>query len=128
VTQKQIHKAMQSALARAADLPEWIDAAQKSQAAWPDWRSALQMMHAPQGQGDIAPNHPARVRLAYDELFAHQLSLSLARASLRRGKGQISLGTGALQRRVLDSLLYRPTGAQTRAISDIVADMAAPSG
>lgn len=126
VTQKQITKAVQSALARTADLPEWINAAQKSREAWPDWRSALQMMHAPQGQGDISPNHPARLRLAYDELFAHQLSLSLARASLRRGKGQISLGTGALQRRVLDSLPYRPTGAQTRAISEIVADMAAP--
>ncbi len=124
VTQKQISKAVQSALARRPDLPEWIDPAQKTREGWPDWHVALAQLHAP--LGDISPNHPARVRLSYDELFAHQLSLSLARAGLRRGKGQISRGTGVLRARVLDSLPYRPTGAQTRAIADIDADMGAP--
>lgn len=126
VTQKQISKAAQSALARTPDLAEWIDPAQKSREGWPNWRDALAQMHGPQGQGDLSPNHPARVRLSYDELFSHQLSLSLARAGLRRGKGQISRGTGFLQTRVLDSLPYRPTGAQTRAITEIATDMASP--
>lgn len=124
VTQKQTSKAAQSALVRTPDLPEWIDGAQKSREGWPDWRDALAQMHAPQGQGDLSPDHPAHVRLSYDELFAHQLSLSLARASLRRGKGQISRGTGVLQGRVLASLPYQATGAQTRAIAEIAADMA----
>jgi ATP-dependent DNA helicase RecG len=126
VTQKQINKAAQSALARTPDLSEWIDPAQKLREGWPDWRSAMAQMHAPQGQGDLSPTHPARVRLSYDELFAHQLSLSLARASLRQGKGQISQSTGILQARVLDSLPYRPTGAQARAVAEIAADMASP--
>ena len=126
VSQKQITKAVQGAMTRIPDMPEWIDPRQKTQEGWPDWQTALQMVHHPQGQNDLSPNHSARLRLAYDELFAHQLTLSLARASLRRGLGQITQGTGVLQARVLAALPYRPTGAQTRAIAEIVADMAAP--
>ena len=126
VSQKQITKAVQGAMTRIPDMPEWIDPRQKTQEGWPDWQTALQMVHHPQGQNDLSPNYPARLRLAYDELFAHQLTLSLARASLRRGFGQITQGTGVLQARVLAALPYRPTGAQTRAIAEIVADMAAP--
>lgn len=126
VSQKQITKAVQGAMTRIPDMPEWIDPRQKTQEGWPDWQTALQMVHHPQGQNDLSPNYPARLRLAYDELFAHQLTLSLARASLRRGLGQITQGTGVLQARVLAALPYRPTGAQTRAIAEIVADMAAP--
>lgn len=126
ITPKVIARAAAAAITRAADLPEWMDAALKSREGWPDWRAALLAVHAPQDQADLAPTHPARLRLAYDELFAHQLTLSLARAMLRRGKGQISLGTGALQARVFASLPYAPTGAQRRAMAEIAADMAAP--
>ena len=58
--------------------------------------------------------------------FAHQLTLSLARAALRRGKGQVTRGTGDLQRKVLASLPYQPTGAQTRAVAEIALDMENP--
>ena len=44
----------------------------------------------------------------------------------RRKKGRSSKGTGALQERVLAALPYKPTGAQTRAIAEIAADMASP--
>jgi ATP-dependent DNA helicase RecG len=83
-------------------------------------------VHAPAGPADLAQTAPARLRLAYDELFAHQLTLSLARASLRRGKGLASIGTGILQARVLGSLPYAPTGAQIRALAEIAGDLASP--
>ena len=75
---------------------------------------------------DLAPTHPARQRLAYDELLAHQLTLALARATLRRQKGLPTVGTGVLQARVLESLPYAPTGAQTRALREIALDLEAP--
>ena len=124
ITQKQLAKAVASALARTPALPEWIDPAQKAREAWPDWQAALRAAHAPQGPADLAPHSPARTRLAYDEMFAHQVTLALARAQLRRGKGRASLGTGALQARVLASLPYAPTGAQSRAVAEIAADLA----
>ncbi|WP_413868904.1 ATP-dependent DNA helicase RecG, partial [Albidovulum sp.] len=121
--QKAVQKAAAVALARAPDLAEWIDPALKAREGWPGWAEALRAAHAPRHLGDIAAEAPARQRLAYDELFAHQLTLALARASLRRGKGRATVGTGALQRRVLAALPYRPTGAQTRALAEITADM-----
>ncbi len=84
--------------------------------------------HAPAGPAALAPTWPARQRLAYDEFFAHQLTLSLARARLRRGKGVTSVGTGRLQAQVLDALPYAPTGAQRRALSEIAADLAPRCG
>ncbi|HGG65475.1 MAG TPA: ATP-dependent DNA helicase RecG [Rhodobacteraceae bacterium] len=126
ITQRLMAKAMQSALARAPKLAEWIDSGQKQKAKWPDWEEALAAAHAPKTHADLAAEAPARERLAYDELFAHQLTLALARAVERRGKGQVSVGTGALRAKVLASLPYKPTGAQARAIKEIEADMAGP--
>jgi len=126
VTQRVVSRAAASALARAPDLAEWIDAPLKAREGWPGWRAAIDAVHRPATPADLAPTSPARARLAYDELFAHQLTLSLARNQLRRGKGVESLGTGALQARVLASLPYAPTAAQSRAVAEIAADMAAP--
>ncbi len=126
VTQKLVAKAAVAALARTPELPEWIDAPLKAREGWPDWRAAVQAVHCPASGLDLSPTDPARQRLAYDELFAHQLTLSLARASQKRGKGQASVGTGVLQDKVLRSLPYAPTAAQTRALGEIAGDLAQP--
>lgn len=126
ITQKLMWKATRSALEKLPDVVEWIDPALKDREGWPDWADALSLAHAPTTMQDLSPEHPARARLAYDELFAHQITLALARAVARRGKGIGSKGTGVLQRKVLDALPYKPTGAQTRAIAEIAADIAKP--
>ncbi|QFT80911.1 ATP-dependent DNA helicase RecG [Roseovarius sp. THAF27] len=126
VTQKTMAKAVRSALARAPDLAEWINASQKAQGGWPDWHAALEQAHCPAKIGDLAATDLARTRLAYDEFMAHQLTLALARARTRRGKGRVSEATGRLQAKVRAALPYTPTGAQARAIEEIAADMAAP--
>ena len=127
VTQKTMFKAAQSALARAPDLEDWIDPEQKARQGWPGWAEALRAAHAPEGPDDVALTAPARERLAYDELMAHQLTLAIARARERRAKGRETHATGRLQARVLAALPYDPTGAQTRAMQEIAADMARPN-
>jgi ATP-dependent DNA helicase RecG len=52
--------------------------------------------------------------------------LALARQAMRKTAGIATKGTGHLQSRVLAALPYKPTGAQTRAIAEITADLAAP--
>ena len=123
ITQKVMQKAVAATLARVPELADWIDPALKAREKWPGWSEAIRAAHAPAGMSDLAAEAPARQRLAYDELFAHQLTLALARASLRRGKGRASVATGAYQRKVLAALPYRPTGAQERAMAEIAADM-----
>jgi ATP-dependent DNA helicase RecG len=119
-------RAVASALARVPHLAEWIDPALLGREGWPDWHSALHAAHAPATLAQTDASAPARQRLAYDEFFTHQLTLSLARLRDRRQPGRESHATGALQARVLVGLPYAPTGAQTRAVAEIAADMASP--
>lgn len=127
LTQRALARAAGDALSRAPELPEWIDPGLLAARRWPAWRAALAAAHAPASPGDVAPTAPARERLAYDELFAHQVTLALARAQLRRPKGFATRGDGALRARALAALPYAPTAAQTRAAAEIAADMAGPT-
>ena len=52
------------------------------------------------------------------------MTLALVRRDKRRLKGRASAGDGALRARVLQSLPWPPTGAQSRAIAEIADDMA----
>ncbi|SLN40043.1 ATP-dependent DNA helicase RecG [Aquimixticola soesokkakensis] len=126
LTQRVMGKAAQGALAKLPDCPEWIDPALRAREGWPAFGTALANAHAPLGPNELTPTHPARERLAYDELFTHQLTLALARASSRRSKGGITQGDGRLRARVLRALPYTPTGAQSRAAQEIAQDMAQP--
>jgi ATP-dependent DNA helicase RecG len=126
VTQKVMAKAARSAVQRAPNLDEWADPALVSREAWPPWLEAVKFSHAPQDLTDVAVDAPARSRLAYDELFAHQLTLALARRRERETSGRITDGDGALRRKVLNFLPYTPTNAQSRAAEEIAADMKLP--
>lgn len=127
LSQKMVTKATRSALNLTPELDEWIDPGLRARESWPDWNTALNTAHTPLGIDEMAATAPARQRLAYDELLAHQLTLALARAAVRKGKGRVSRSTGTLQRKVLSSLPYKPTDAQARAISEIGEDMGQPA-
>jgi len=124
VTQKLMYKATRRALALIPQMGEWIDPSQLAKAKWPDFITACTAAHTPETQRDITSTAPARERLAYDELLAHQITLALARQVERRKKGRAARATGKLQAKVLAGLPYKPTSAQTRAITEIIADMA----
>lgn len=120
-------RAVTDALTRVEPLPEWIEPTVRSARGWPGWSDALAAAHHPQTPTDLAPAAPARERLAYDELLAHQMTLALARAHMKRPKGFATRGDGALRARTLAALPYPLTGAQTRATAEITADMASPN-
>ncbi len=124
ITQKLIQKAAKGALARMPDLPEWIEPSVLKKHGWPSWKDAVLAAHAPQSTSDLSREARARERLAYDEFLAHQTTLAIARANTRRAKGIPTLGTGKLRNKVLASLPYKPTGAQSRSIDEITTDMA----
>jgi ATP-dependent DNA helicase RecG len=126
LTQRVVAKAVAGALTRLPVLAEWIDAGLKHREGWPDWAQALMAAHRPDGPAALALTHPARVRLAYDELFAHQVTLAIARSRIRKGKGIVTQGAGTLRTKVLESLPYAPTVAQVRAVAEIARDMAQP--
>lgn len=126
VTLKTMAKAVRAAVSLCPDLPEWGDKLLIEKEGWPKWLLAVQRAHDPRSTIDLLSTAPARQRLAYDELFAHQLTLALARGRIRRQKGQATRANGTLQSKVLAALPFEPTNAQMRAIQDIQDDMSAP--
>jgi len=121
---KTLRKALNAALERAPDLPEWIEPTVLQRDGWPSWQKAIRALHNPEAATDLAPQTPARQRLAYDELLANQLALALVRQHNRTLAGRASKGDGRLRDRVLRALPYQLTASQQQAVGEIAADMA----
>jgi ATP-dependent DNA helicase RecG len=105
------------------ELPNWLDTGLKHQRNWPDWKAAITAVHSPQSESELIADAPARQRLAYDELLAHQLALALIREQNRRSGGCPNVGDGHLRAKARGALHYTLTGAQERALSEIAHDM-----
>ena len=116
-------KAVQSSLARAPDLPEWIDPALIQRENWPAWKRALVTAHAPQSEEDLSVHTPARSRLAYDELLANQITVSLVRQKQRKLPGRSLAGDGRLRRKALAALPFALTNSKEQAIREILTDV-----
>lgn len=127
VTNKTLRKAMQGAMGFIQQLPEWLEENYKSRNNWGDWHSALAATHTIESEKDLLPESPVRQRLAYDELLANQLTLSLVRHRQRRIGGRSFSGDGGLRVKLKEVLPFELTGAQERALSEIDKDMAEPA-
>ncbi len=128
--QKMARKSINGALDKVLDGPalgNWLDPAFKSQQNWPDYRTALALLHRPEHPVDINDDSPVRRRLAYDELLAKQLAMALVRERNRGTGGRVLSAKGDYVQDVLNAAPFPPTGAQARAVEDIKADMASPN-
>ncbi|NVK18363.1 MAG: ATP-dependent DNA helicase RecG [Methylocystaceae bacterium] len=126
VTNKTMGKAVTSALEQVVDLPEWLDLSFKTKQGWDNWKESLIKAHHPVEEEDFFADHPARARLAYDELLANQLALALVRRTVRKASGRIIKGDGHLRQKVRDSLPFALTGSQEESLKEIADDMAQP--
>lgn len=123
LTSRAVRRVALAALERAPDLPEWQDDAWMARERWPDWRSALVEFHAPASEADLSPQAPARRRLAYDELFAHQLAMAQRKAD-RKLLPAPAISASALAASVEAALPFALTAAQVRSLAEIRADLA----
>ena len=121
---KVLAKAIRAALDKLPELPEWQDQAFLQRQKWPAFSAALQALHLPETPAAMGPQSVPRRRLAYDELMANQLALTLVRANMKRAAGRRLAGTGDLREKLIRALPYSLTRAQTGAIGEILKDMA----
>lgn len=91
-------------------------------------QSALSFLHRPPPDADQDAlrdgRHPAQLRLAIEELVAHQLTLRDLRARFRVRPAPMLTDRDNLQSRFLGLLPFTPTGAQQRVMEEIAADLA----
>lgn len=126
LSQKVARKAVMGALQNIPQLPEWLDPHMLAQQDWPGFAEALIRLHAPEHPNDPGMSAPPRQRLAYDELFAKQLAMALVRENTRRQKGRSYDVAGHYLDDVLKGAPFSPTGAQSRAVSEIIDDLKSP--
>jgi ATP-dependent DNA helicase RecG len=123
LTSRVVRKLVQGALTHAPDLPEWQDPAWLAKRRWSGWREAIERLHAPTGEADLDPGAPVRERLAYDELFAHQLALARRRRARQITPAPV-ITPGDASARLLAALPFTLTGAQAQAVAEIRRDLA----
>jgi ATP-dependent DNA helicase RecG len=119
-------KIIAAALKRLPELPDWSSHAVAKTPALPGFAAALKLVHNPPEPEAIASLAPAPLRLAHDELLAHQLALALTRDHLRRTAGRTSKGDGSRAKKIMAALPFTLTAAQAQALAEIHADLAAP--
>jgi len=124
LSQNVLRRAITQALARAPQLPEWLDSGLVAQRGWPAWHDALHAVHHPAMLADLEAGTTPRERLAYDELLASQLAIALVRAQTRKRPGRPTAGDGKLRAKAVAALPFELTRSQHRAIDDIITDMA----
>jgi ATP-dependent DNA helicase RecG len=126
LSRKTLAKAISDALAHLPELPEWLDAALTEERGWPTFAAALVRIHHPESPAEFEEEAPHVARLAYDELLASQLALSLMREHQRRSIGQARRGDGRIRAKLLAALPFALTQSQTAALADIEADIGQP--
>lgn len=123
ISQKVLLKALHKALETLPVLPEWLDKSLLAEKKWASWGESLKTVHAPRENDDTSPHTPAKERLAFDELLAHQLSLKIARQSKAQASTPLN-PPRTLIAKALQHLPFALTEAQLSALEEILGDMA----
>ncbi len=129
LTSARIGRLVDEALDRAGAFADPVPAAVRDRLGLEERTAAFGGIHRPATMAEV---EPARRRLAFDELLRLQLALVLRRQRLREDARGIrhavdgAPGVPTLLRRFTDGLPFPLTGAQARAIDDLVGDLAGP--
>ena len=126
LSSKALAKLVRQVVASLPAIPEWIDAETMAKRQWPSFADAMRMVHLPEGPAQAELWAPARMRLAYDEYFAGQLTLQLIRSSMVADRGISRIFDGSVTLNVNTMLPFSLTDGQLQAVEEIRADLASP--
>lgn len=126
LSSKALVKLVRQVVDSLPDIPEWIDAGTMAERKWPSFAEAMRMVHLPENPGEAELWAPARMRLAYDEYLAGQITLQLIRSTMTAARGISRTFTGEITHKVAALLPYSLTEGQLRAIEEVKADLASP--
>lgn len=125
--QASLRKAIDAALST-ADLSDSLPAELCQRYGLIPFADAIRVLHHPPANVSYADlierEHPAWVRIKFDELLAQQLSLAAARAARRRQQAPaLTAAQDILPQQLKASLPFSLTGAQIRVIAEISHDL-----
>lgn len=107
---------------------EWMSGEQLKQHIFPSMAEAITLLHSPPPETQLQTleegQHPALLRVAFDELLAQQVSMQFARQYRNRSIAPILPIEEDLRTRFLAGLPFALTNAQQRVSNEIAEDMA----
>ncbi|MEW6330835.1 MAG: ATP-dependent DNA helicase RecG [Pseudomonadota bacterium] len=128
VHQLSLRKLARQALEKHLDkIHEWLPPTVLQELQLPTLTEALALVHQPPPHTPVEllaeGKHPAVLRLSFEELLAHHLSLRRLRARVQTEQAPPVTGTGELTQRLQARLPFRLTGAQQRVLGEIMRDL-----
>lgn len=129
VPQGRLRALVNEALRESSNLRDLVPANVVKSLGLPSLRAALEYVHRPPREAEVselaAGRHPAQRRLAFEELLAHHLSLKLIKHEARAEPACKLQDPDNLSPRFIASLPFPLTGAQSRALREVDADLKA---
>ncbi len=125
MTHTNLKRAIDIAYEQIGQVPEWLPQKILAKHTWQTFSEALAFAHNPTKEADTIPRHPSRMRLAFDELYAHQLAITHARNISRKQPGIAHSNLNAKQLRFTEQLPFQLTNDQQAALEDIHTDLSA---
>lgn len=126
-TLRQVCSQALALLGEAGDALERVPATILRREGLPGIAAAIALLHAPPADADpvalLAPEHPARQRLIFEELLAHHLSQRSARSAWQTRRAPILRPDADPLPELRASLPFVLTAGQEEAIAEIVADL-----
>ncbi|MBV6416232.1 MAG: ATP-dependent DNA helicase RecG [Steroidobacteraceae bacterium] len=112
-----------------AGVRDWLPGSVLASLQMPSLARSLEYVHRPPRDARLdvlaAGRHPAQRRLAFEELLAHQLALTLVKHTLQAAPAAALHDPAGLEARLVGALPFALTGAQRRALAEIDADLGA---
>lgn len=127
ISQLNLKRAVDTLLPLARTLSEWLPEEVITRHKLPSTPQAIHTVHNPESIEDTEPTSAPRVRLALDEILAHQMAFLYARNQTKVKQGISHTATSTKTLKLLESIPYNLTADQTQTYEDICADLSLPS-
>ncbi|PPR78425.1 MAG: ATP-dependent DNA helicase RecG [Alphaproteobacteria bacterium MarineAlpha2_Bin1] len=127
LTQKILNKLVKQITKNIPDLNEWHREEIIIKNSWTSWKESLQISHNPKNYLELKNNFFTRERLAFDELFANQIALSIYRKKIKESVSQGIIGDKSFIKKVIDNTGFKLTNSQFSAINEIISDLSSSS-
>ena len=102
---------------------EWIESSRLTINGWRTFKESLCRLHEPVSGDDLLLSSPFRLRLAYDDLFSHQISLALSRNKVKEVKKTRLPIMEKLSSLLVNKLPFKLTESQIKCIGEIKSDL-----
>ena len=105
------------------DPKEWIDNKLLKKYNFISWKEAIEKLHNPEIEDTFNEKNFFRRRLAFDELFAHQLAICIIRTLDNKKESNSFKNNNKLKRNLINNLEFMLTNSQLKVVNEIQNDL-----